>query len=158
VVDLVEEMGQIEYALSQKGEDTRDTTSRVTGEEDSSGNIKNKSQSKHMHRKSATGLGQIGLASIGSQLLKSGTITDECLELDEDDRLMDLFSAIDDAKAEIRLITKAELPKEQPHPTTGNETARVVFNLSDFKSTPIDDYGSLDLWLAEMKKSCLNFK
>jgi hypothetical protein len=157
-VDLAEEMGQIDYVLSQKEEDTRDTTSRITGEDDSSGNMIRKGQTKLTHRKSSTGIPQVGLACIGNQLLKSGTITDDCLELDEDDRLMELFATIEQARSEIHLITKSTLDKEHSRQNNVGQAARVVFNLFHPKNSPIEEQGRLEDWLIGMKKMSTNLK
>lgn len=157
-VALADEMGQIDYVLSQRGEDTRDSNSRVTGEDDSSGNVKKPFNQKLSHRKSSTGGNQLGLASIGSQLLKSGTITDDCLELDEDDRLMELFTSIEEVRSNIHLIEKFTVPREESHSNTGFKATRLVFNLYNPKNSSIEDFTSLGDWLNEMKKSSTNLK
>lgn len=155
-VALAEEMGQIDYALSQKGEDTKDTNSRITGEEDSSGTLKKTIKPKANHRKSSTMGNQFGLASIGSQLLKSGTITDDCLELDEDDRLMELCDTLEKTRSNILLVPKTNIPREEPQANTGFMATRVVFNLADPKNLSIENFNCMEAWLNEIKKFSTN--
>ena len=92
------------------------------------------SQGKKSHRRSGVDLNLAGLASIGSALLRSGTIGDEELELDEDDRLMQICDSLDSARDTIstfHLDNQIASLLEVPHPGTAFTPTRLVLNLLD---------------------------
>lgn len=146
-------MGMLDYLWKQQGEDTRETgTGKNKADEDSSSNSKGglrPTKSRH----SIFSLGQMGLANIGNHLLKSGTITDEYLDLDEDDRLINICTKVNEARKKLSHLPKN--PIEDPQKPSLNELActRLCFNLPNQGVSNISQFATLGQWIDSLDKT-----
>lgn len=154
MLDLQGEMGMIDYLLSQQGEDTRETTTGQNKADIHSENSSKQGGSKPSSRKKPVRTGsQVGLASIGSQLLRSGTITDDYLELDEDDRLMDLCTTITEARNTAFKVDKSLITEDIPRAIKDSEPAIFVVNLVGTQKTLTQQDLTIGQWIDEISIS-----
>lgn len=147
-------MGMIDYMLDQHDADSRESTAGHKIADNHSGSSSKLDGSKHSSRNRSIHSGsQVGLASIASHLLRSGTITDECLELDEDDRLIELCEKNIYAREEAFLIARTLTPALIPIIGKYPENARIVVNLPVRDSRSIKQDLTFGQWIDELSNS-----
>jgi hypothetical protein len=99
------------------------------------------STTKNHRRKAA------GLANIGNQLFISGLVKDEDLEIDEDERVVELCNSLEIAQMSIRTVEKQLSSRVVPADGKEGQPSRVVFNLPCGQNKEIGNFLNLGDWL-----------
>lgn len=92
-----------------------------------------------------------GLANIGSQLLLAGNLDDEMMDMDEDDRIVEISNSLECAQMSVKVIQKTLLEKQKAKPGKAFVPSRFIFNLTDSKNKAIQSYLNLGDWIEDQK-------
>ena len=114
----------------------------ISGERGSDGKLKSCTEGK-----------VVGLAHIGNQLLKSGSLGSDQLSLDEDEKIMGLCAVVDIAKSRIKHLEKKCLDRQQPQQGGIFLPTRVILNLGEPRNKHVGDYSKLGDWLEDQTDS-----
>lgn len=96
--------------------------------------------------------GPKGLASIGTEMLRNGRMKLDDLELDEDDRLIEMSNILECLEMQLEQFPKNKSIEEKPVVGSKDSSTKVVFNLIETNSRPIDSYLNLGEWIEAQKK------
>lgn len=92
-----------------------------------------------------------GLANIGSQLLLAGNFDDEMMDMDEDDRIVEISNSLECAQMSIKVIQKTLLEKQKAKTGSSFVPSRFIINLTDSKNKSIQSYLNLGDWIDDQK-------
>jgi hypothetical protein len=94
-----------------------------------------------------------GLANIGSQLLRDNNLGEELMDMDEDDRIVEISNSLECAQMTIKATTRVLGAKEKPKAGSAFAPTRFIYNLSDQNNKPIEEYLNLNEWIIAQKTS-----
>lgn len=94
----------------------------------------------------------IGLANIGTNASIETSYAGEVFEMDEDDRMIAIFSAVEESRAKLKAPHEPLLEEQKPVQGTPFIPAKFVINLSSTRSPSISEYLSIGEWLNDLKK------
>lgn len=92
-----------------------------------------------------------GLAQIGSHLLIAGNLGDEMMDMDEDDRIVEISNSLECAQMSVKAIQKVLTEKQKPRTGSSLVPARFIFNLTDSNNKPLDKYLNIGDWIDAQK-------
>lgn len=92
-----------------------------------------------------------GLANIGSQLLKANQFSEDLMDMDEDDRVVEISNSLECAQMTIKATQKLIGSKEKAKAGGSFAPTKVIFNLSDLSNKPIEEYLNLGDWIQSQK-------
>jgi len=93
------------------------------------------------------------LANIGTTASIESALAGEVFEMDEDDRMIAIISAVQDARAKLKSPQEPQLEDQKPLQGTPFIPAKFVVNLGSASRPGISEYLSIGEWLGDLKKA-----
>ena len=95
----------------------------------------------------------VGLANIGTTASIESSLAGEVFEMDEDDRMIAIISAVQESRAKLKGPQEPQLEEQKPVQGTPFIPAKFVINLNPARSPGISEYLSIGEWLNDLQKA-----